>query len=128
MTYLFFFSKSFVLSTLGFTCVASTLYDKVCQWFVKGQWFSLGPPVSSTNKTDHHNITEILLKVALNTIMTYLFFFSKSFVLSTLGFTCVAFVTGALALWAPLFMQRSINVQSRNVERLNYPFQSIKVT
>jgi hypothetical protein len=25
-------------------------------------------PVSSTNKTDHHNITEILLKVALNTI------------------------------------------------------------
>ena len=41
---------------------------------------------------------------------------NKSFVLSTLGFTCVAFVTGALALWAPLFMQRSINVQSRNVE------------
>jgi hypothetical protein len=24
--------------------------------------------VSSTNKTDHHNITEILLKVVLNTI------------------------------------------------------------
>jgi hypothetical protein len=30
--------------------------------------FSLGTPVSSTNKTDHHDITEILLKVALNTI------------------------------------------------------------
>jgi len=29
--------------------------------------FSPGPPVSSTNKTDCHNITEILLKVALNT-------------------------------------------------------------
>jgi hypothetical protein len=27
-----------------------------------------GPPVSSTNKTDHHDITEILLRVALNTI------------------------------------------------------------
>jgi hypothetical protein len=26
-------------------------------------------PVSSTNKTDHHNITEILLKEALNTII-----------------------------------------------------------
>ena len=39
-----------------------TLYDKVCQWF------SPGTPVSSTNKTDHHDITEILLKVALNTI------------------------------------------------------------
>ena len=27
-----------------------------------------GPPVSSINKTDHHDKTEILLKVALNTI------------------------------------------------------------
>jgi hypothetical protein len=33
-----------------------------------GQWFSPGTPVSFTNKSDHHNITEILLKVALNTI------------------------------------------------------------
>jgi hypothetical protein len=35
---------------------------------VTGQWFSPGPPVSSTKKTDRHNITEILLKVALNII------------------------------------------------------------
>ena len=34
-------------------------------------WFSL---VSSTNKTDHHDITEILLKVALNTITLTLFY------------------------------------------------------
>jgi len=27
----------------------------------------VGTPVSSTNKTDHHDITNILLKVALNT-------------------------------------------------------------
>ena len=35
-----------------------------------GQWFSLGTPVSSTNKTDRYDIpvTEILLKVASNTI------------------------------------------------------------
>jgi hypothetical protein len=33
-----------------------------------GRWFSPGPPVSPTNKTDHHDIAEILLKVALNTI------------------------------------------------------------
>ena len=33
-----------------------------------GRWFSSGPPVSSTNKTDRHNIAKILLKVALNTI------------------------------------------------------------
>jgi hypothetical protein len=37
------------------------LCDEVCQWF------SAGIPVSSTNKTDQ-DITEILLKVALNTI------------------------------------------------------------
>jgi hypothetical protein len=28
-----------------------------------GRWFSLGTSVSSTNKTDHHDITEILLKL-----------------------------------------------------------------
>jgi hypothetical protein len=33
-----------------------------------GQWFSPGTPVFSTNKTDHCDITEILLKVALNTV------------------------------------------------------------
>ena len=32
------------------------------------RWFSLGSPISSTNKTDRHEIAEILLKVALNTI------------------------------------------------------------
>ena len=32
------------------------------------RWFSLCTPVSSTNKTDRHDITEIWLKVALNTI------------------------------------------------------------
>jgi hypothetical protein len=31
-------------------------------------WFFPGSPVSSTNKTDRHDITEIFLKVALNTI------------------------------------------------------------
>ena len=42
----------------------TTLCNKYCQWLTAGQWFS---PVS-TNKTDSHNIIEILLKVALNTI------------------------------------------------------------
>ena len=45
-----------------------TLCDKVCQWLATGQWFSLGTPVSSTIKTDCDDITEILLKMALNTI------------------------------------------------------------
>ena len=47
---------------------STTLCDKVCQWLSTGRWFSSGTPVSSTNKTDRHDITEILLKVALNTI------------------------------------------------------------
>ena len=41
-----------------------TLCDEVCQWLAAGRWFSPGPLVSSTNKT------EILLKVALNTMKT----------------------------------------------------------
>ena len=46
----------------------TTLCDKVCQWLATGRWFFPGSPVSSTNKTDRHDITEILLKMALNTI------------------------------------------------------------
>jgi hypothetical protein len=34
----------------------------------QGGWFSPDTPVSSTNKTDCHDITEILFKVALNII------------------------------------------------------------
>jgi len=39
---------------------------------VTSRWFSAGTPVSSTNKTDRHDITEILLKVELNTIIKIL--------------------------------------------------------
>ena len=37
-----------------------------------GQWLSLGTPVSSINTTDCHDITEKMLKEALNTINLYL--------------------------------------------------------
>jgi hypothetical protein len=46
----------------------TTLCDTVCQRLATGRWFSPGPPVSSTNKTDRNDITEALLKVAFNTI------------------------------------------------------------
>ena len=46
----------------------TTLCDKVCQWLVTGLWFSPSTPVSSTIKTDSHDITVILLKVTLNTL------------------------------------------------------------
>jgi hypothetical protein len=61
----------------------TTLCDKVCQWFATCQWFSPATPVSSTNKTDRHDITEILLKVALNTINYFIFVYLQG--LSCLG-------------------------------------------
>jgi hypothetical protein len=48
----------------------TTLCDTVCQWLAAGRWFAPGTPVSSNNKTDRHDITEILLYVALRTTNT----------------------------------------------------------
>ena len=50
--------------------VLDTTYkcDRVCQWLATGLWCTLSTLVSSTNKTDRQNITEIMLKVALSTI------------------------------------------------------------
>jgi hypothetical protein len=48
--------------------IDTTLFEKVYPWFTSGRWFSPGTSVSSTNKINHHNITVILLKGALNTI------------------------------------------------------------
>jgi hypothetical protein len=45
----------------------TTLCDKVCKWLATGRWLSSGTPASSTNKTDRHDITAILLKVTVNT-------------------------------------------------------------
>jgi hypothetical protein len=35
--------------------------------YATGRWFSPGTPDSSTNKSDRHDIADILLKAALNT-------------------------------------------------------------
>ena len=42
--------------------------DKICQWLASGRWFSL---VSSTIKTEHHDITEILLNTITQPLKTY---------------------------------------------------------
>ena len=55
-------------SRISIRARCTTLCDKVCQWIATGRWFSPGTPVSSTYKIDRHDIAEILLKVALNTI------------------------------------------------------------
>ena len=41
--------------------LCTTLCDKVCQWHSRGRWFFSDTSVSSTNKTDRHDITTILL-------------------------------------------------------------------
>ena len=46
----------------------TTLCDKVCQGLAACRWVSPSASVSSTNKTDWHDIVELLLHVALNTI------------------------------------------------------------
>ena len=73
----FFFFGDTVISydilygvTSRFSFSSTLLCDKVCQWLAASQWFSPGTLVSSINKTDRHDISEILLKVALNTITT----------------------------------------------------------
>jgi hypothetical protein len=42
--------------------------DTIYQLLAHGRWFSPDTPSSSTTKTVRHDIAEILLKVALNTI------------------------------------------------------------
>ena len=54
------FSAKKACSVLGNT--------KLHEWLATGRWFSQGIPASSTNKTDRHDITGILLKVALSNI------------------------------------------------------------
>ena len=38
----------------------TTLCDKVCQRLATGRWFSPGIPVSPTNKTDRHDLIDIM--------------------------------------------------------------------
>ena len=49
--------------------------DYLRQWLSADRWFSPGTLVSTTNKTGHHDITEmpVLLKVALNIITITLY-------------------------------------------------------
>ena len=60
------FASGFVNYKKGCTQLA-VASGKVYQLLAHGRWFSPGTPASSTTKTGHHDIAEILLKVTLNT-------------------------------------------------------------
>ena len=47
----------------GMVVGSTTICDTVCQLLATGRWFSPGPPASSTNITDRHDIAEILLNI-----------------------------------------------------------------
>jgi hypothetical protein len=54
---------------LFISCLNLFIWGTYQYWdILTGQWFSLGTRVSSTNKTDRHDMAEILLKMVLNTI------------------------------------------------------------
>ena len=58
---------NYIQTPLWWGIFDTALCYKACQWFTTGQWFSPGTLISSTNKSDRHDISEILLKVELNT-------------------------------------------------------------
>jgi hypothetical protein len=72
-----------------------------CTWYIImwqslsvtcGLWFSPGTLISSTNRTDHHNKTEILLKVALNTVTLPLTLSYSLFISGFEIFACFWFI------------------------------------
>jgi hypothetical protein len=87
----------------------TTLCDKVCQWLATDGWFS---PVSSTNKTDRHDITGILLKVALNTIK------------QTNNQTNILIHISAIQR---IFFQRCFIILHRDIIQLEWEFGQVKL-
>jgi hypothetical protein len=64
---------SMVVTALPMYCGGTSIYRidsqlQVNQLLAHGRWFSPGTPGSSTTKTGRHDVAEILLKVALNTL------------------------------------------------------------
>ena len=69
------------------------------------RYFSPGPPVFSNNKTDRHDITEILLNVAINTI--------KQTKNHPFGFSSVEWYIHCFQLFSDVF-SNSINISKTN--------------
>jgi hypothetical protein len=61
-------SPLMLLVRISIRARCTTLCDNVYHWLATGRWLCQVTSVSCTNKTDRHDIAEILLKVALDTI------------------------------------------------------------
>ena len=58
-------------------------------------------------------------------IFSFNFYFRKSFIWSTIGYTCVSFTIGALAWWAPEFALYSIQINGHPdevISKVSYKF------
>jgi hypothetical protein len=94
-----------VLNSLGevFTChfMGRRSRDRmvVCQWLTADRWCSPGTTISSTNKTERHDITEILLKVALSTITFTLTCYFISIFRTARGFIAMCHNFHSKKLW-----------------------------
>jgi hypothetical protein len=69
----------------------TALRDKVCQWLAIGRWFFPGTPVSPTIKSDHHDITEILLKKHYRTVYMYMLWYPSISWNIIEQFTCICY-------------------------------------
>ena len=84
---------------------ASWIYNYLCNFFP-------GIPVSSFNETDRHNVTEILLEVALNTI-TLTRNLSNSNTLANLQHK------NKLKMYIQVLMKRKLNSDGLNCTKFN---------
>ena len=113
----------------------TTLCDKVCQWLATGLWFSPGPLVSSTNKTDRHDITEILLVNTFMFLFVWLFggfFWERGYTFYILEIICLTpwrymsytielkFVQGSFNQWV-IYFSSSHTIRSLNVQQQDSP-------
>ncbi|MGH0169935.1 UNVERIFIED_CONTAM: hypothetical protein FKN15_058258 [Acipenser sinensis] len=88
-------NRSFLLSSFGFTAVA----------FVTGSLALWAPAFLYRARVVQGELPPCLPEQSCGSQE------SRSFLLSSFGFTAVAFVTGSLALWAPAFLYRARVVQ-----------------
>ena len=108
-----------------------SLWDKICQWSLACRWFSPSSLIFSTNKTDSHDITEILLKVVFNS-NNLVFLLLKILCLKLLG---PSTTVNYLNHWLVFNRQRSVYFYRTDIRLkylrncLNvYPYPSMMMT
>jgi hypothetical protein len=104
----------------------ATLCGKACLLLAECRWYYPGTPVSSTNKTDRHDIIELLLKMTLNTIERYRNWPCMSYKWNEVQ-TCKYFSICNIFLTL-IFRQLLVAVQIIIVDNMKYVFRKTVVT